>query len=183
MFMNETNIPVQPLKTLIISMISATFLAFFVLIAIVGPAEYAIDPTGLGKALGLTVLAKPIEQSQRSVLTCPTGNALVDWQDIVMITIPADSELEYKFYLNQQAEMAYAWASDGAQLYFDFHGEPVGNKTGYFKSYQEATSGEAEGVLTAPFTGTHGWYWKNASSKPATVTLKTKGQYRIKGLI
>jgi len=183
MFMNETKIPMQSLKTLIITMISAVLLAFFVLIAIVGPAEYAIDPTGLGKALGLTVLAQPVEKNAKTVVACPTGNALLDWQDIVMITIPAASELEYKFYLDQQAEMAYAWASDSAQLYFDFHGEPAGNKTGYFKSYQEATSGEAEGVLTAPFTGTHGWYWKNTSSKPATVILKTKGQYRIEGLI
>jgi len=183
MLMNETNIPVQSLQALIISIVSAACLAFFVLIAFVGPAEYAIDPTGLGKALGLTVLAKPVAQSEKAVLACPTGNALLDWQDIVMITIPAASELEYKFYLDQQAEMAYAWASDGAQLYFDFHGEPAGNKTGYFKSYQETTANKAEGLLVAPFTGTHGWYWQNASSKPVTVTLKTKGQYRIKGLI
>jgi len=181
--MSETNIPVQSLKTLIISIISAVLLAFVVLIAIVGPAEYAIDPTGLGKVLGLTVLAKPIEQGQKAVLACPTGNAMADWQDIVLITIPATSELEYKFYLNQDAEMAYAWASDDAQLYFDFHGEPAGNTTGYFKSYEEATASKAEGVLVAPFTGTHGWYWKNAGSKPATVTLKTKGLYRVKGLI
>jgi hypothetical protein len=100
-----------------------------------------------------------------------------------MITIPAASDLEYKLYLNQQAEMAYAWVSEGAQLYFDFHGEPAGNKTGYFKSYEENIANKAEGVLVAPFTGTHGWYWKNESSKPAIVTLKTKGEYRIKGLI
>jgi len=183
MFMNETKIPMQSLKTLIITMISAVLLAFFVLIAIVGPAEYAIDPTGLGKALGLTVLAQPVEKNAKRVVACPTGNALQDWQDIVMITIPAASELEYKFYVDQQSEMTYEWASDGAQLYFDFHGEPAGNKTGYFKSYQETTASKAEGVLVAPFTGTHGWYWKNESPKPATVTLKTKGQYRIKGLI
>jgi len=53
--MSETNIPVQSLKALTISLISAVLLAFFVLVAIVGPAEYAIDPTGLGKALGWSV--------------------------------------------------------------------------------------------------------------------------------
>jgi len=181
--MSETNIPVQSLKALTISLISAVLLAFFVLVAIVGPAEYAIDPTGLGKALGLSVLAKPAAQSLKTVTACPTGDELTDWQDIVAITVPAASELEYKFYLQQQAEISYVWASDGVPLYFDFHGEPAGDTRGYFKSYQVATDRQASGVLVAPFTGTHGWYWKNDSAQPATVMLKTKGQYRVKGLI
>jgi len=183
MQMKKTNPPVQSLKVLIISSISAVLLAFFVLIAIVGPAEYAIDPTGIGKALGLTVLAKPVENISKAVVTCPAGDLASHWQDVVMITLPANSELEYKFYIQEQEEMTYAWSSEGAALYFDFHGEPAGNTTGYFKSYQEATDSQAKGTLLAPFSGVHGWYWKNENLKPVTVTLKTKGKYRIKGLI
>lgn len=181
--MNDVNVPVQSLKTLIISMICAVLLAFFILIAFVGPAEYAIDPTGLGKALGLTALAAPAQQSTKKVVACPVGEQLASWQDIVMISIPANSGLEYKFYLDKGAEIAYAWTSDSASLYFDFHGEPAGNKTGYFKSYRETTSTQSEGALTVPFTGTHGWYWKNDSQSAVQITLKTKGQYKIKGLI
>lgn len=180
--MNETNIPVQSLTSLTISIISAVLLAFVVLVAIIGPAEYGIDPTGLGKALGLTVLAKSTP-SLKSVTICPTGEGLADWQDIVVITVPPFSGLEYKFYLEQQAELSYAWLSEGTPLYFDFHGEPQGNTTGYFKSYQESSASQAKGTLQAPFTGTHGWYWKNDSGRSVKVTLRTKGQYRIKGLI
>ena len=183
MLMNEVTIPVQSLKTLIISMISAVLLALFVLVAFIGPAEYGIDPTGIGKDLGLTVLAKPIPASVKKVESCPTGKQLADWQDIVKITIPAKSGLEYKFYMQKNAEISYAWHTDGSVLYFDFHGEPEGDTTGYFKSYRETTAGESNGKLTVPFSGTHGWYWKNDSSQPVQVTLKTKGRYKIKGLI
>ena len=181
--MNDVNVPVQSLKTLIISMVCAVVLAFFILLAFVGPAEYGIDPTGLGKTLGLTALAKPVQQTTKAVVSCPAGEQLAIWQDIVMITVPAKSGLEYKFYINQGAEIEYQWATDGAGLYFDFHGEPAGNTTGYFKSYRETTASQSDGTLTAPFTGTHGWYWKNDSNQAVRITLKTKGQYKIKGLI
>lgn len=180
--MYETNIPVQSWKTLIISMVSAVVLAFVILITIVGPAEYGIDPTGFGKAMGLTVLAKPVQQEIKAVTNCPVGKT-AEWDNIVVITIPAKSGLEYKFYLEQDASIEYQWDTDGNALYFDFHGEPQGSSAGYFKSYQEASSHYANGMLQAPFTGTHGWYWKNDSSQPIKVTLKTTGQYVIKGLI
>ena len=183
MYMNDINVPVQSLKTLIISMISAVLLAFFILLAFVGPAEYAIDPTGIGKALGLTALAKPVQQNTKTVLACPVGEQLATWQDIVMITVPAKSGLEYKFYIQQGAEISYQWIADGAELYFDFHGEPAGNTTGYFKSYRETTANQSKGNLAVPFTGTHGWYWRNDTNESVKITLKTKGQYKIKGLI
>ena len=104
--MSNVNVPVQSLKTLIISMICAVLLAFFILLAFIGPAEYAIDPTGLGKALGLTALAKPVQQNTKTVISCPVGEQLANWQDIVMITVPAKSDLEYKFYIDQGAEIA-----------------------------------------------------------------------------
>ncbi len=183
MLMNDVNVPVQSLKTLIISMMSALLLALFILIAFIGPAEYAIDPTGLGKALGLTALAKPAQQNTKTVVSCLTGEQATSWQDIVIITVPAKSGLEYKFYIAQGAEIEYTWQSDSEALYFDFHGEPVGDTTGYFKSYHESTASQSQGDLTAPFTGVHGWYWKNDSDNAVRITLKTKGQYRVKGLI
>lgn len=181
--MQDIDIPVQSLKTLIISMFCAVLIAFFILVAFIGPAEYGIDPTGLGKALGLTVLAKPVEQSTKTVVACLADEQPIAWQDIVLITIPAKSGLEYKFFLEQGAEINYAWLSDGTDVYFDFHGEPAGNTTGYFKSYQERTASDSAGALTVPFTGIHGWYWKNDTDHTVQITLKTKGQYQIKGLI
>lgn len=182
--MNHSNIPVQSLKTLIISLSSAVLFAFFILIVFVAPAEYKIDPTGLGESLGLTQLAEPltaVQKNIKTVMSCPVGKQ-ANWQDIVMINLPANSDLEYKFYLNKNAEIMYQWNADNTDLYFDFHGEPAGDKTGYFKSYQETTAKQSEGTLAVPFTGTHGWYWKNETNKTVQITLKTKGQYKIKGL-
>ncbi len=181
--MNDSNVPVQSLKMLIISTISAILLAFIILITIVGPAEFGIDPTGLGKAMGLTVLAKPLKQDTKEKLSCPPGEPLEGWLDVVVINVPAASGLEYKFHLKQNAELTYAWTTDGAKLYFDFHGEPAGDTTGYFKSFKETTDSQSNGVLTAPFTGSHGWYWENKTQIPVQITLKTKGQYTVKGLM
>lgn len=179
-----TNNPIQSVKTLVISLISAIVLAVFILLTIVGPAEFGLDPTGLGEKLGLTVLAQPLQQQNiKNVVLCPAGEQATDWSDIVIITIPAASGLEYKFNLKNNAELSYAWKTDGAELYFDFHGEPAGDKTGYFKSFKEATKSQSTGVLKVPFAGSHGWYWENKTQSPVRVTLKTKGQYTIKGLI
>lgn len=181
--MNSTLVPVQSIKTLIISLISAVLLALFILVAVVGPAEFGIDPTGLGKAMGLTVLAKPTTQNEKSVLSCPTGKQAEDWLDIVVINVPAGTGLEYKFHLKKNAGLTYSWATDGADVYFDFHGEPEGDTSGYFKSFKETTNNASEGLLTVPFAGSHGWYWENKTTSPVRITLKTKGQYDILGLL
>jgi len=100
------------------------------------------------------------------------------WQDSISITIPASDYLEYKLYLEKGAALDYAWQTDGQALFFDFHGEPAGDTTGYFKSYREHTDSQANGSLTAPFAGTHGWYWNNESELPVTITLNIKGIYQ-----
>jgi hypothetical protein len=34
-----------------------------------------------------------------------------------------------------------------------------------------------EGVLTAAFTGNHGWFWRNRDGQDVTVTLYVRGDY------
>jgi len=210
--MNDINPPVQSLKSLIIASAFATLLASLILISAVLPAEYGIDPTGLGKIMGLTVLsAQTKATNQPLAITCPvlppqaaevssqdqkqatnqaTGSTKTtqkqpqpQWQDSVKIRVPAGEGLEYKFHLVKGASLEYSWATDGAKLYFDFHGEPQGDKTGYFKSFKESTDNQSSGTLTAPFEGPHGWYWENKTRSPVTILLNTKGSYRILGLM
>jgi len=104
-------------------------------------------------------------------------------KDTIDITIPANGALEYKFYIVKDAEFNYSWKTNGSPLFFDFHGEPAGDKTGYFKSFEKSVKAEAEGSLKPPFSGSHGWYWKNKTAKPVVVTLKTDGVYKILGLM
>ena len=100
------------------------------------------------------------------------------WKDTISITIPARDDTEYKFHIAKGATLEYIWKTDGEKLFFDFHGDPKGDTTGYFKSYQKNTDSQSSGSLTTPFEGKHGWYWKNKTRSPVTITLKVKGAYQ-----
>jgi hypothetical protein len=185
-------LPTASIKSLIFSSIASIVLAAIILLIAVLPAEYNIDPTGLGKKLGLTVLAQTHddEEVKPAVISCPDTEKVTDekvavstWQDSVMITVPPKKGLEYKFHVIKGEKLEFVWKTDGSVLYFDFHGEPQGNTTGYFKSFKESTQSESSGTLVAPFTGSHGWYWENKTNKTVVINLKTRGQYKIKGLM
>ena len=203
--MNPENIPVQSTKSLINASLLAVLLALLILFTVVLPAEYGIDPTGLGKKFGLNVLA---EQSSQTARNCPEvtlakvgdktieSNAnqasatdslqtdvAVERNDTVSIVIPPQKGLEYKFYMERDYALDYSWKTDGKPVYFDFHGEPKGAKNGYFKSYVTATDSKSSGSLMTPFEGIHGWFWENTSDKSITIQLNTKGVYKIMGVM
>ncbi|MDO9423109.1 MAG: hypothetical protein Q7T40_02830 [Methylobacter sp.] len=199
--MTNINPPIQSLKSLIIAGVFALLLAVIILLSAVLPAEYGIDPTGMGKMMGLTALSAQTKVGNEAfAITCPVlppqtvnqaagstetiqKEQLPQWQDSVKIIVPAGEGLEYKFHLVKGATLDYSWATDGAKLYFDFHGEPKGDKTGYFKSFKASTDNQSTGTLTAPFEGPHGWYWENKTRSPVAIILNTKGSYRILGLL
>ena len=79
--------------------------------------------------------------------------------------------------------LEYAWQTGGDRLYYDLHGEPTGDKTGYFKSFEEKTASQSRGSVTADFAGPHGWYWENKSRHPVAIILNTRGSYQILGLM
>ncbi len=100
------------------------------------------------------------------------------WKDSINITIPARKDKEYKFFITKGAILEYTWKTNGEALFFDFHGEPAGDTTGYFESFKKSTDSQSSGSLITSFDGTHGWYWKNNTTSPVTITLKTKGEYQ-----
>jgi hypothetical protein len=203
--MNSENIPVQSTKSLINASLVAVLLALLILFTAVLPAEYGIDPTGLGKKFGLNVLAeqttqvakncpeaaqaqvgdraKEINTNQASATVTQLADVATERNDTVTIVIPPKKGLEYKFYMERDYALDYSWKTDGKPVYFDFHGEPNGAKNGYFKSYATATDSKASGSLMTPFEGIHGWFWENASDKPITIQLNTKGVYKIMGVM
>ncbi len=101
------------------------------------------------------------------------------WQDSISIIIPARGDKEYKLHISNGKQFEYEWNTEGEPLFFDFHGEPKGDKTGFFQSYKRSTDSAFTGSLTAPFEGTHGWYWKNNSLSPVNITLNIKGEYQL----
>jgi hypothetical protein len=221
-------IPQPSTKSLIWSFVTSIILASLIFFIAVLPAEFNTDPTGLGKLLGLTVLAKTAEETvnpglvscpqtvEIAVENTPQGTKLANeqeqehdhenghshdhghehglgqtghhshlpaWKDTVVITIPPKKGLEYKFYILKGEKFEFIWKTEGAELYFDFHGEPEGDKTGYFKSFKVSTQNKSSGTLLVPFTGSHGWYWQNKTSQSINITLKTRGSYKTLGLM
>ncbi|MBH0073615.1 hypothetical protein I6E78_16800 [Pseudoalteromonas sp. NZS127] len=167
-------------KTLIKASITALFVAIIALVLFILPAEYNIDPTGIGKQLGVTKIAQASEQ--KSVKAPDSLQMGSDEFQTIEVTIPANRGIEYKFEMQQYEKMTYEWMTDGDSLYFDLHGEPVGDTTGYFESYAIANLNEMKGSFTAPFAGSHGWYWKNNSDSPVAIQLLVKGQFKVIGL-
>lgn len=106
-----------------------------------------------------------------------------DWKDVIALTIPARGNKEYKLLLAKSSKLEYLWETNGIELFYDFHGEPTGDKTGYFKSFKKNTESTSSGELIASFDGTHGWYWKNNSSSDVDIILKVNGEYRRLDLI
>ncbi|WP_299572863.1 hypothetical protein [uncultured Shewanella sp.] len=199
---DNNDVQVQSTATLIKACVIAVLTGSVVLLIAILPAEYNIDPTGLGSAAGLTKIAQATNYKDGNVpemtqskdieklviIDAPTVSEIKQNRidagtraDVIDITIPANKGLEYKLLLNQHGHFEYEWKTDGTALFFDFHGEPQGDTTGYYESYAITTSNQMKGSLVTPFAGNHGWYWKNNTSSPVTVTLTTKGTYKIKG--
>ena len=128
------------------------------------PEEFAVNTQSFENTKNNSAGATILPQPQR--------------KDSVNITIPARGNKEYKFFIEKGATLEYIWQTNGEALFFDFHGEPAGDTTGYFKSFKKSTDSQSSGSLTTSFAGTHGWYWKNNTSSPITIVLKTKGEYQ-----
>tara|TARA_R110001599_G_scaffold6042_2_gene30102 strand:+ start:2993 stop:3562 length:570 start_codon:yes stop_codon:yes gene_type:complete len=177
---HELEYSVQPTKTLVKASIFAGLFGALILVVAILPAEYDIDPTGIGGALGLTALANatPLEPTKQMIAE-QTGAYK---EHSAEVTVPAGSGVEYKLHMLKGEAIRYSWNSAGEALFFDFHGEPKGDTTGYFESYTVSASDTVRGSFTASFDGSHGWYWENKGSSPITVSLKIEGNYEMIGI-
>jgi hypothetical protein len=196
---------VAPKRDLLRGTIVAAVVAAIVLTVAVLPAEYGIDPTGAGAAMGLTKLHTPVaalpqkagapvaapaaappaggstvsapgEQRAMTISSKPTVAYRADEMEI---TLAAGKGVEVKTHLAKGATLIYTWKTKNAEkVNHDFHGEPVDAKENEFESFiLEDQVSESKGTLIAPFTGVHGWYWKNKTGAPVTVALKASGFY------
>lgn len=166
--------------------------AVAILTLFVLPAEYGIDPTGVGGALGLTgMVAEPSgpapataqPATPAAASTLPTRDSIArtaPWrQDSMTITLAPHSGQEVKAHMQQGDSFVFEWQSTGGPVKVDMHGEAPDATDGAFTSYwEEREQTNARGSFTAPFAGTHGWYWRNKGDTPVTVTVKTTGFYK-----
>ena len=114
--MNTTQAPhdTPSAATLIKASIAATALAAIVLVTVILPAEYDLDPTGIGGKLGLTVFSE-----SPAVVANEVEQPLVDSDQpsqLIEVTVPSGEGVEYKFRMSQSGKMTYEWLTDGEAL-------------------------------------------------------------------
>ena len=178
------------LSTLARTTASAVFVAGAILVTIVLPAEYGIDPLGTGRKLGLTEIASPavipiqIASSKDAplapVMSGPAGLYPAEFKfDVFEIALAPYEYVEYKYQLQKGATMLYSWTATGGLLH-DFHGERAVDAVDggpAEESFDKQDRRQANGSLTAPFSGIHGWYWENPGADPITIRLTSAGYY------
>ncbi|MGY8813900.1 MAG: HupE/UreJ family protein [Gammaproteobacteria bacterium] len=136
------------------------------------PDVLAVAPTSAPEIL-------EVEEDVTPPITNNAVQEAVQREDLISITVPARGSIEYKFHLKEGAYFEYTWDTNGVSVFYDFHGEPDGDTTGYFESFKKNTTSQATGSLTAPFEGIHGWYWKNETASPVNIVLMAKGDYQL----
>ncbi|MFT5233828.1 MAG: hypothetical protein ACI9UK_001635 [Candidatus Krumholzibacteriia bacterium] len=139
-------------------------------LVVAGFALFAFQMTGYFTADDSVANPVGIEEAKDS---------MGEWRDSILVTIPAESGVEYKFGVNEGETLEFAWTTDGEALYYDFHGEAHDANDDEFTSFEEATSAASSGSQLAPFTGRMGWYWQNDTNAPVVITLRARGQYHI----
>lgn len=209
--LNELPSSQQLLRSTVIALIAAIVL----LVTVVMPSEYAIDPTGAGRMLGLTQMGEvkqqlaaeaaadaatpavaapaapqPVAQAapQPAVTTAaePTAAAVAEpaiveaqgQQHEMSIALAPGQGAEIKLEMLKGSKVNYFWTANGGLVNYDTHGDPYNAPREFYHGYGKGrATPEDQGVLEAAFDGKHGWFWRNRTSKPVTVTLRTEGNY------
>lgn len=181
--------PAEPASSadLLKATLGAVAVAATLLVTVVLPAEYGIDPTGIGPVLGLH---RPPAEAPAVGPESPDGGAAAAAAgafhtsptpyrtDEMSITLAAGEGAEIKAEMAAGEHLVYTWTATGNGVDVDMHGEAA-NGQGGDRSYQQGefqTSGH--GAFAAPMAGNHGWFWQNLNDDPVTVTVKTAGFYR-----
>ncbi len=191
-------------RKLVRSTVIALLTAVGLLVTVVMPSEYAVDPTGVGRALGLTQMgelkiilaqeamadaappqpAAPAPQvAQVQPIAKPVAQPVATpapalKTNQMTVTLKPGEGTEIKLEMLKNKTVSYEWTTAGGPVNYDTHGEPYNGEKGYFHSYNKGKQVKSDkGEFTAIFDGTHGWFWRNRSNNDVTISLKTTGDY------
>lgn len=166
-----------------------------ILTTIVLPSEYGVDPTGVGRAFGLTQMGEikdqlaeeaaidaaavaaapaPVEAvvvaQARPDTPAPAGKS-----ETMQLTLAPGEGAEIKAVMEEGASVNFDWSVAGGHVNYDTHADAPGiSYHGYGKGQQ--STGQ-QGELVAAFDGHHGWFWRNRSAGTVTVTLRVDGAF------
>lgn len=161
-------------RALVRSTLIAAATAVVLLVAVVLPAEYAVDPTGIGRVLGLTQMgevkmalaeeaaaaeaaeaaalagdsvpgASPSVVATDSASAPPTSGAEPATRaDSVSITLTPGEGAEIKLAMDEGASVNYRWSVEGGVVNHDTHGDILNPPAGFYHGYSRGTAMESD---------------------------------------
>jgi hypothetical protein len=176
-----------------------------ILVTVVLPSEYGIDPIGAGRALGLTEMGEIKTQLAQEAAADRVSEAARASNDGAASRVPtADQETapgradaqspdaavrsdqtevvlkpgqgaEVKVAAAKGVRIGFNWSVQGGVVNYDTHANAPG--ISYHGYGKGKQSGGETGTLVAAFDGKHGWFWRNRTEKVVTIILKTSGAY------
>lgn len=198
---SDTQLP--SMSKLIKSTVVAICIAAVVLVSVVLPAEYGIDLTGVGNAIGLLQMGEiKVSLAQEAAMESTEQQLKVDSNtivqekqvagvgqeetapaktidskhEIITVTLKPNEGKEIKLTMSKNSTVTYSWYTDGGKANFDAHADSKKLQIEYH-NYEKGKLEKSEGVLVAAFDGNHGWFWRNRTSETMTVTLEFEGDY------
>jgi hypothetical protein len=182
----------------------AVAVATGLLVTVVLPAEYGVDPTRVGSLFGLTEMGRikvslaaeaqtedvgeatpaatgdsPPVATATATVAAPTPSEASAApaglrSDRTVLTLAPDQGAEIKLVMQAGATARFTWTSSGGRINYDTHADRPGTP---YHGYNKGSAERVEDELTAAFTGSHGWFWRNRTGQPVTITLVTEGAY------
>ena len=185
--------PLTPHRILVLTGTAAALAALILVVGVL-PAEFGVDPTGLGRRTGIANIWQP----PQIVVAAPKDSAVptsrsttTAWREDV-IEIPLKSgedptggaDVEYKVHMKAGDSLVYSWSVPGianpAEFYTEFHGHTVENgKAMKVTFYRKETGTSDQGMLVAPFEGVHGWFFQNQAVPAVKLRLRLAGFYTL----
>ena len=177
----------------------AVAVAAVLLFTVILPAEYGIDPTGVGKVVGLNKMgeikaslkedvqqesplktnvaeiADPVLSKQTRESAAPKNRSMRS--DSITIELQPGQGSEVKVTMQEGQIVEYQWLTDGGLVNYDNHGDSPNIK--YHEYGKGKMVAKHTGSITAAFHGNHGWFWRNRTEGPVILTLKTNGEYTV----
>lgn len=189
------------------STLIAAAVAAVLLFTVVLPAEYGVDPTGIGRVLGLTQMgeikvslareAAAADSLEAAGLVVPasgsTASPNVPRTDAPRSAPSPDAAIpgttshvtEVVLRPNEGAEIKLVMRKDARVRYSWSVDRGAVNYDIHadapgirYHGYGKGSGKPSdEGDLVAAFDGSHGWFWRNRGREVVTVTLRTDGEY------
>ena len=197
-------------RALVRSTLLALAVAAVVLVGFVLPAEYGVDPTGIGRVFGLTEMGRikvqlareaaaedaallaAREEAPTPAAAAPDTAAAEDEapalvEEVIAIPLAPGEGKEVKLVMDEGGRVTYRWSTDRGVVNYDTHADGPGDPARgiapiSYHGYGRGLSVPSdEGVLVAAFDGKHGWFWRNRTREAVTVTLRASGD--IQGVV